>query len=218
MAEKERALTPAEAARKARFDVLCRNMEEAGYQKTDLTVGIVFANIASVFLMLPFVIFFFFWYFRVNASAAGTVGSGGYLLFLVLLLLLVVLHEGIHGLTWGIFAKEHLRSISFGVIWKYLTPYCTCAEPMKRWQYVLGTAMPTLLLGFGLGAAAIYLGHPLPFFLSVVLLFGGGGDLLIILKVLLHRSGGRQAVYCDHPYACGTVVFEKISNIADKGA
>ncbi len=211
MARQERTLTPAETARRERFDALCREMAEEGYEKTDLTVGIVFANAASIFLMLPFVLLFCIWYFLVNASAAGVISSGGYLLFLVLLVLLVVLHEGIHGLTWGMFAKGHLRSISFGVIWKYLTPYCTCAEPLRRWQYVLGTAMPTLILGFGLGAASVGLGQPLFFLLSVILLFGGGGDFLIILKVLFHRSGGRDMVCCDHPYECGVVVFEKSS-------
>lgn len=218
MAKQKRALTPAETARKERFDALCREMAEAGYEKTDLTVGIVFANAASIFLMLPFAAALWVCYVLVNPSGRVDLSLGGALVFLVLLLLLTVVHEGIHGLTLGAFAKGHLRSISFGVIWTYLTPYCTCAEPLKRWQYVVGTAMPTLILGFGLGAAAVGLGQPMLFLLSVIMLFGGGGDALIILKVLFHRSGGRNAVYCDHPYDCGVVVFEQSSNIADKGA
>ena len=39
--------------------------------------------------------------------------------------------------------------------------------------------------------------------------FGGGGDFTIILKILLHRQRGKEAVYYDHPYECGVVVFEK---------
>ena len=209
MAQKERTLTPAEAARKARFDTLCREMEAQGYKRTDLTVGVVFANAAAIFLMLPFAAVLQFSYFWVNTSGGGSMEPGWALVFLVLLLLLMAVHEAIHGLTWGLFAKEHLRAVSFGVIWKYLTPYCTCAEPLKRWQYALGTAMPTLILGFGLGAVSVLLKQPLALCLASVMLFGGGGDALIILKVLLHRTGGKPAVWCDHPCECGVVVFEK---------
>ena len=41
------------------------------------------------------------------------------------------------------------------------------------------------------------------------MIFGGGGDFAIILKMLLHRQRGKEAVYYDHPYECGVVVFEK---------
>jgi hypothetical protein len=41
------------------------------------------------------------------------------------------------------------------------------------------------------------------------MIFGGGGDFLIILKMLLYRSGGKEAVFYDHPTECGFVVFEK---------
>lgn len=65
-------------------------------------------------------------------------------------LMLTVVHELIHGITWGIFAEKHFQSINFGVIWKMLTLYCHCSVPLKKWQYVLGAAMPTLVLGAGL--------------------------------------------------------------------
>ena len=220
MEKKERALTPAEQKRKADFERLCQQMAQSGYQKRDLTVSVLYANAMSAPVMLPFAMAAFVVYrvFRPAGSGSFSVSLPRLALFWAAILLLLVLHELIHGAVWGLFAKEHGRAISFGFIWRLLTPYCTCAEPLKRWQYVLGTAMPTLILGFGLGAAAVGLGQPMLFLLSVIMLFGGGGDALIILKVLFHRSGGRNAVYCDHPYDCGVVVFEQSSNIADKGA
>lgn len=132
-----------------------------------------------------------------------------FLFFLLVMLLLTAVHEGIHGLTWGLFAESHWRSIRFGVIWKALTPYCTCAQPMKRGQYILGAAMPTLVLGIGLTAAAALTGIFWVFILALAMIFGGGGDFTIILKILLHRQCGKEAVYYDHPYECGVVVFEK---------
>lgn len=132
-----------------------------------------------------------------------------FLFFLLVMLLLTAVHEGIHGLTWGLFAESHWRAIRFGVIWKALTPYCTCAQPMKRGQYILGAAMPTLVLGIGLTAAAALTGIFWVFILALAMIFGGGGDFTIILKILLHRQCGKEAVYYDHPYECGVVVFEK---------
>lgn len=132
------------------------------------------------------------------------------LLFLFLaLLLLTAVHEGIHALTWAMFGKDYWKSIRFGVIWKALTPYCTCLRPAKRGQYILGAAMPTLVLGIGLTAAAALTGIFWVFILAIAMIFGGGGDFAIILKMLLHRQQGRDAVYYDHPYECGVVVFEK---------
>lgn len=107
------------------------------------------------------------------------------------------------------FGKDYWKSIRFGVIWKALTPYCTCLRPAKRGQYILGAAMPTLVLGIGLTAAAALTGVFWVFILAIAMIFGGGGDFTIILKILLHRQRGKEAVYYDHPYECGVVVFEK---------
>lgn len=95
------------------------------------------------------------------------------------------------------------------MIWKALTPYCTCLRPVKRGQYILGAAMPTLVLGIGLTASAALTGVYWVFILALAMIFGGGGDFAIILKMLLHRQRGKEAVYYDHPYECGVVVFEK---------
>ena len=107
------------------------------------------------------------------------------------------------------FAKKHFHSIEFGVIWQALTPYCTCSEPLSKWQYIIGAAMPTLILGFALSAAAVCFGNPELTALSVMMIFSGGGDGLIILKLMLHRTKGKTVVYYDHPYECGVVAFER---------
>lgn len=212
MAKNERKLTPAEQKRKEQFALVCEEMERQGYRKTDLTIGVVKANLLALIVMLPF------------AVLSGAVVLSSYslrsmiespitslvLLFLFLaLLLLTAVHEGIHALTWAMFGKDYWKSIRFGVIWKALTPYCTCLRPAKRGQYILGAAMPTLVLGIGLTAAAALTGVYWVFILALAMIFGGGGDFTIILKILLHRQCGKEAVYYDHPYECGVVVFEK---------
>ena len=201
MAKNERKLTPAEQKRKEQFALVCEEMERQGYRKTDLTIGVVKANLLALIVMLPF---------AVLSGAVVLSRVSLVLLFLFLaLLLLTAVHEGIHALTWAMFGKDYWKSIRFGVIWKALTPYCTCLRPAKRGQYILGAAMPTLVLGIGLTAAAALTGIFWVFILALAMIFGGGGDFAIILKMLLHRQQGRDAVYYDHPYECGVVVFEK---------
>lgn len=211
MAKGERNLTSAEQKRKERFALVCEEMERRGYQKTDLTVGVAKANLLALVVMLPFAVLSG----AVVLSRcslrlmAESISSLDFFFFLLVMLLLTAVHEAIHGLTWAIFAEGHGKAIRFGVIWKALTPYCTCAQPMKRGQYILGAAMPTLLLGIGLTAAAALTGIFWIFILAITMIFGGGGDFTIICKMLLHKQNGKNAVYYDHPYECGVVVFEK---------
>lgn len=211
MAKNERKLTPAEQKRKEQFALVCEEMERQGYRKIDLTIGVVKANLLALIVMLPFaalsgaVVLS-----RVSfLSMAELMSPFDFLLFLLVMLLLTAVHEGIHALTWAMFGKDYWKSIRFGVIWKALTPYCTCLRPAKRGQYILGAAMPTLVLGIGLTAAAALTGVYWVFILALAMIFGGGGDFTIILKILLHRQCGKEAVYYDHPYECGVVVFEK---------
>ena len=79
---------------------------------------------------------------------------------------------------------------------------------MRRGPYLLGSAMPTLVLGFGLGAVSVFTGVDLLLYLSVMMIFGGGGDFCIMLKLLAYRPRG-EVVYCDHPYEVGLVAFER---------
>ena len=211
MAKNERKLTPAEQKRKEQFALVCEEMERQGYRKTDLTIGVVKANLLALIVMLPFAVLSGAVVLsRVSfLSMAELMSPFDFLLFLLAMLLLTAVHEGIHALTCAMFAKDHWKSIRFGVIWKALTPYCTCLRPVNRGQYILGAAMPTLVLGIGLTAAAVLTGVFWVFILAIAMIFGGGGDFTIILKILLHRQRGKEAVYYDHPYECGVVVFEK---------
>ena len=209
MGKKERKLNPAEQKRKADFERICEELEQRGYLKKELTFGILAANIMGILIMLPFVAVSLGIYLIYNPVGEAYLSLSEDIIFLSVLVLLIVLHEAIHGLTWGFFAKGHLKSIRFGVIWKALTPYCTCADPLTKWQYIIGSAMPTLILGPGLTAAATALGSWWLIILSVVMILSGGGDFLIILKVWLYKSPNKEALYYDHPYELGVVAFEK---------
>ena len=167
------------------------------------------ANVLGTLIMLPFAAALAAAFFLRHPAVEGRMSPGRLFVFILGMLALIAVHELIHGAVWAIFARGHFRSIAFGVMWQYLMPYCTCGEPLGRGQYLLGAAMPTLLLGFGLGAVAVGTGSMLLFLLAEVLLFGGGGDFLIMAKLLGYRSGGGETLYLDHPYECGLIVWEK---------
>lgn len=209
MSRKERKLTAAELKRKEDYERLCGEMEQAGYKKRDLTVGVLAANTVSLLLSLPFAAALALIYFWVNPKGGFDIGLGWCLAFLPVFFLLAAIHELIHGLTWSRFCSKGFDSIAFGVIWSALTPYCTCSEPLRRGQYILGGAMPTLILGFGLAAISIVLAQPFLMLLAVTMVLAGGGDLLIIAKILCYRPKGRDVLYYDHPYECGLSAFEK---------
>ena len=209
MSRRERKLTPAEQKRKAAFEAVCAEMARAGYTRKNFLIGIVQANTLSVLVMLPFLALAA-WLYSPCIAAGGDFFLGGqFLLLFAALLVLLVVHECIHGLTWGFFAPSHFASISFGVIWKALTPYCTCNAPLRRWQYVLGAAMLTLVLGAGLTAAAALLHQNWLFLLAEIMILGGGGDFLILLHMLRYRPASGEVLCLDHPYECGFVAFEK---------
>jgi hypothetical protein len=213
MSRNERKLTDKEIKRKEKFDAVCADMEQNGYAARMMTVSVLKANILAFVVMLPFAIVFALIFRLANRTVDFSFLLDSPILFMwgfiALLVVFVVVHELIHGLTWGIFAKSHFNSIEFGVIWNMLTPYCTCSEPLNKRQYLLGAAMPTVILGFVLALIAAARGSIFLLCVAEVMIFSGGGDFLIILKMLLYRSNGKDAVFYDHPTECGFVVFEK---------
>ena len=210
MVEKERKLTPAEEKRKANFERICEEMEQSGYQKIDLTIDVLQANIKGIIIILPFVIVTVGIYRIINPSASVGLSFDERIVLVIAVLFLTVLHEAIHGLTWVLFAKKHFRAISFGVMWKELTPYCNCNEPLSKRQYITGVAMPTLILWLGLAGVAIAFGSFFFLALCIVMIFVGCADFFIIFKILSYKPQNKEVLYYDHPYRIGVIVFEKL--------
>ena len=202
-----RKLSRREQARLEDFQRLSGQMRQQGYRRVDLVVDVVQANVMEVVVMLPFLAAAAVLFFALNPVGEVYIPFSGMALWLLAFLVLVVLHEAIHGLTWGLMAPHGFKAIAFGVIWQMLTPYCTCNDGLKRWQYLLGGLMPTLILGFGLAGLATAQGSLWLFSLAEVMILGGGGDFLVVFKMLRHPQKD-GAVYYDHPYECGLVVFE----------
>lgn len=204
---KERKLSKAEERRKAQLEALCEEMDKQGYKPVELKIGVLAANVLALVIALPFLLIVFVPYVLLHGYPFLPPSSMG--LFVISMLVCIVVHELIHGLTWSFYAKDGWKSIEFGVIWQYLTPYCTCSTPMKKGPMILAAIMPTIVLGFIPSVLGIILGQSLLLLLGVVMIVGGGGDMMIILNILKYRTEAKEILFLDHPYEVGTFVFEK---------
>ena len=209
MASNERVLTEAEQRRLERYKAKCEELERGGYTKTELTISVVKANIGALYgliMTVPFIVIYVLRYEGADFGKSRISASSG-LTVLALLLLLTVVHELIHGVTWSRFTKS-FKDIEFGVIWKYLTPYCTCSEPLGKWQYITGALMPGLLLGIVPCIIGCIATDILFLAAGVLMTIAAGGDILIA-KMILGNKASKKALYLDHPTEIGLVVFQK---------
>ena len=207
--EKNRELTPAEVRRLQAFEALSEDMLARGYRRTELTVGIVKANIFAFVLLIPLLIAGIGLYLLRNRQLTGGLGTINPLLFLVILAALIVVHELIHGLSWALFAPNHWRDIEFGFMKQYLTPYCTCKVPLSKGQYIFGALTPLVLLGLVPMIAGILTGSLGTLLMGIIMADAAGGDILIVWQILRYRSEAGSVVYIDHPTQAGGVIFEK---------
>ena len=209
--EKNRELSQAEKKRLDEFNNLCEELDKKGFTKNDQTFGIVGANVFSIVML-------------VIAAAAGILlfilNNGhfrfesllkisSYLIFFFFFLVLTVVHELIHGLFWGIFAQNHFKDISFGFMKEYLTPYCNCKTPLKKSEYVIGSLMPLIILGFGITALSIIIGSEALLLLGVIMISGAAGDVIASYRIVKYKKQKSEMLIMDHPTQVGFVVFEK---------
>lgn len=209
--EKNRKLSAKEQKRLSVFEETCEKLSREGYKKTNLTIGIVKANLFAFLLAIPVIaigVLLFAWR---NPISLLTPTPHGSLLFIVLFFALIVAHELIHGLTWSIYAEHHFKDIEFGFMKEYLTPYCTCTTPLPKSHYILGALMPCIVLGILPTVIGILLGSHLMFWMGIVMTLSAGGDIMIVWKVLTFKKQDLSKVVLiyDHPTQAGSVIFEK---------
>ncbi|MDR1736916.1 MAG: DUF3267 domain-containing protein [Oscillospiraceae bacterium] len=200
-----------EAAKQQRidsFEYVCAQMREKGFTEELRTISVLKANLCALLVGAPFVAAALGLYAVIRGSIALTLSP-----FLVLMAILVallssvcaVIHELLHGLTWGLFCKNRWKSIHIGVMWNSLTPYCHCKEALSFKAYLFGGLMPFLILGIGLSLLSVLLGNMFLLYLSILNIFGAGGDLTLSVKLFKHRN----AWILDHPTDVGFVAFSK---------
>lgn len=180
------------------------------------TINIVTANVVSIGILLISAIVLYAIFFMIydsrdwfNAETRDSMVDNfgtSYLKFMIVLVVGIIVHELIHGLTWGLYAKSKFKSISFGVMWKMLTPYCHCSEPLKVPHYAIGALMPLIILGLIPAVVAICLGSLFWLNMSIIFIAAAAGDIMIVWNL---RKEKRNNMILDHPTEAGYLVYEE---------
>lgn len=187
------------------FEQIRANLEGAGYTATPRTLSVFQANLWALVITLPIAIFCFILFFNLHRMAELIFSFYQPLLWVAVLFVCFVVHECIHGLTWAFFCKNGLKSVYIGMMWKKLTPFCCCMEPLRTGPYLLGGLMPFIVLGVCMFGVALASGSVFLLGLSVMNIMGAGGDLAIALMLRQHRGAWTM----DHPTECGFWAFQK---------
>ncbi len=175
-----------------------------------VSIDIVKANVFSVAILVvtaivSVLLFVLIWRGR-RPVAELTGGALEWVAAMVLMVVGIAVHELIHGITWACFAPSGWRSIKFGVMWKLLTPYCHCSEPMNKRQYITGAMMPCLVLGLVPIVVALCIGNLPMLVWGIFFTAAAAGD--IWMSWLLMKEPPRCKVL-DHPSEAGFYVIEE---------
>ncbi len=119
-----------------------------------------------------------------------------YTFFIPVLLAGIIMHELLHGVGWSFFLPDGMRSVKFGVNWKFLAPYCHCKRPMKVRHYRVGAALPLVILGILPVLAGIALGKSSFLFFGILFTWGAGGD---IMSLTMLSKLEKECIVYDHP-------------------
>ena len=197
--EDKRKLTAAEQRRLAHLEEISERLLAQGYRRVELTIGIVRANVIVLAAMIPVFAAGIALFVLCNQPLSITFQPLGFIWFLLLYFALIVVHELVHGITWGIFAAHHFKDIEFGVMWQLLTPYCTCTVPLTKRQYILGGLMPLIVLGIIPTAIAIAAGSFFWLIIGLVMILSAGGDILLVWKLIRYKTDKQDVLIYDHP-------------------
>lgn len=182
---------------------------EENTPRRKVTIDLVKANIFSIVLMVGTAIALLVPYYLIWHPTTSLLGHGAtpleWLAILAVMLAGIIAHELIHGLTWSCYAPSGWQSIRFGVIWKMLTPYCHCNEPLPKRAYMLGAMMPCLVLGLAPALTALAIGC-LPLLLwGIFFIAAASGDIWMTWLLTKERP---DSLILDHPSEAGFYVIE----------
>ena len=186
------------------------------YKKEKLTIDLVWANLFALLILIPIVLvfgvpYYLIWNptFDIKNLLDGIGPQGVGLVFAMIFgifMLGIVVHELIHGITWALFTKNGFKSIKFGVLWKMLTPYCHCKEPLTVRQYIIGAITPAIFLGFIPSIIAIIVGNLGMLIFGMFFTMAAAGDFLIINLI---RKEDKDDFVQDHPSEAGCFIYRK---------
>lgn len=190
------------------------------YKKELLTFNLVKLNLYGFIAFIPVTLiygipFYLIWgqEFSIEGLKKLDIGKQlveyafGYSFSIIFVMLLgIVIHELIHGITFSFFTKKGFKAIKFGVIWKMLTPYCHCTEPLFVKYYRIGGIMPAIILGFLPFMYSLLFGNIFCLIFAMFFTMAAIGDFYIIY---LLRNENKNSMVLDHPSEIGCFIYRE---------
>ena len=209
---KEKKISPARQRIIDNCEIQKQKYHEEGYEECQETISVVKANVMAFVTAGPFAALGVVVWVFVKRGGEGSFSLGGMACFCALIFLSIFIHELLHGIVWSFQAEKKWKSIYFGVMWEYLTPYCHCREPLRPRQYLTGVLAPFVVLGAGLYAAALLSGSYMLLALSLINILSAGGDTTIACMEWKYLKQNDSCCILDHPTDCGFTAFVKNTN------
>ncbi len=176
-------------------------METDNLRKKDVSISFWSANFYTLILGLPLFVLFYFLYTLVWGELEIPYKFPYWLIYLIG----VVIHELIHGIFAIIFSKQGMKSVKFGISWKFLTPYCHCKEALLVKDYRIVVLAPLIILGIIPTIIGLVTGHNFIYSFGIIFILAAGGDLLIIWKI---RNESSNSFALDCSDKCGCDIYE----------
>lgn len=187
-------------------------MNLENYNQEAKIIDLMKANLVALKYLIFFAVIFsipFFLIWRTNFSLALFNTDFPFIQFLlplIAMILGIVVHELIHGVFFALFATKGIRSIKFGILWKMMTPYCHCKEPLKIKHYTIALLAPFVLLGIIPSIISLFIGNIFLLVFGIVFSGMAAGDLMIYN--LIKKENPEDYVQ-DHPSEAGYFIFRK---------
>lgn len=135
--------------------------------------------------------------------------------FILIIIGGIIIHEAIHGFTWMKLGGISKDQIKYGFSWSSLTPYAHSKVPMKKSAYVIGAALPGIIMGVIPYIISLFIGNETLAFWGAFFTVVAAGDAMIIWLI---RKVDSDALIEDHPTRAGCFVYEKDPNSSEVGA
>ena len=175
------------------------SLEKANYITLILIIPI------GIILIVPFILTHGFDHVTFKSITADK-PIFGMLKFAASVTIGIFAHEFLHALGWVFFTKRKWRSISFGIKWEYVTPYCHCKEPLNRMPFFIGAVLPLIVLGLLPAFVSYFNGSFVLWFFGFFFTIAAGGDIIAIWML---RKVKRNQLVQDHPEELGFIVMDK---------
>ena len=178
-------------------------METENQGTVEYTMGFGLVNLISIILVIPILAIYLWPFIVIWDYETFESGKDAFMEHVLLILLIgTIAHELLHGLTWGYYSTNGMKSIKFGIQWKILTPYCHCKEPLKVKHYKIGGAMPLIVLGIIPSVIGLIIGNGALITFGIFFTWAAGGD---IISLFMLRKLDKEEYVSDHPNRMGFI-------------